>query len=310
MRYGILFSGQGAQAPGMGIDLMDDPRFSQTIELASEASKLNIAKILRSQAGELEQTRYVQPALVAVSVGIWRMLKRDLPNLPVVGMVGLSLGEYAALMAAESLSLDEGFALLKDRGSYMQTDADQVSSTLAAVIDPNFDLVTEICEHLPQVWIANDNSPRQLVIGGTDEGVQKAISCLTSEHAAKRVIKLPVSGAFHTPLFNNARQKMHQRLQKVAFTKTVVPVISNTIVAPFEVTETAQILERQLAVPTHFGQDLQWLLDNEAIDGTLEIGPGKTLSKFAKQVNKQLSRDHIGTRQDYENFVKEHLGWS
>ncbi len=310
MQLGILFSGQGAQKPQMGCDLLEDATFSQTLSQASEAAGLDIIKLLKSEHGELNQTRYVQPALAAFSLGIWRMLQRDLPNLPAAGMIGLSLGEYPALMAAESLSIDAGFALLKDRGQYMQTAADEVASTMAAIIDPNIDLVEKICAQLSDAWVANYNSPRQLVIGGTQAGIKEAVERLNANQAAKRVIKLNVSGAFHTPLFDGARQKMKARLRDVEFSQTKVPVISNTIVAPFEAEETAAILERQLAVPTHFGQDLQYLIDHFQIDGTLEIGPGKTLSKFAKQVAAGLTREHIETRQDYENFVKEHAQWS
>lgn len=310
MRLGILFSGQGAQKPQMGCDLLEDATFSQTLSQASEAAGLDIIKLLKSEHGELNQTRYVQPALAAFSLGIWRMLQRDLPNLPATGMIGLSLGEYPALMAAESLSIDAGFALLKDRGEYMQADADEVSSTLAAVIDPDVEKVEKICEQAANAWVANYNSPRQLVIGGKQAGIAEVVDLLNEHQAAKRVIRLNVSGAFHTPLFNGARQKMKTRLQGVEFAQPKLPVISNTTIAPFQLEATAAILERQLAVPTHFGEDLQYLIDHFQIDGTLEIGPGKTLSKFAKQVAAGLTREHIETRQDYENFVKEHAQWS
>lgn len=310
MRLGILFSGQGAQKPQMGCDLLEDATFSQTLSQASEAAGLDIVKLLKSEHGELNQTRYVQPALAAFSLGIWRMLQRDLPKLPAVGMIGLSLGEYPALMAAESLSIDAGFALLKDRGEYMQSDADELSSTLAAVIDPDRKKVEAICEQVSSVWVANYNSPRQLVIGGTQAKIATAVDLLNKQQAAKRVIRLNVSGAFHTPLFDGARQKMKERLSSVEFAQPKVPVISNTTMTPFQPEKAAAILERQLAVPTHFGEDLQYLIDRFQIDGTLEIGPGKTLSKFAKQVDAGLVREHIETRQDYENYIKEHAQWS
>lgn len=310
MRLGILFSGQGAQKPQMGCDLLEDATFSQTLSQASEAAGLDIVKLLKSEHGELNQTRYVQPALAAFSLGIWRMLQRDLPKLPAVGMIGLSLGEYPALMATESLSIDAGFALLKDRGEYMQSDADELSSTLAAIIDPDRKKVEAICEQVSSVWVANYNSPRQLVIGGTQAKIATAVDLLNEQQAAKRVIRLNVSGAFHTPLFDGARQKMKERLSSVEFAQPKVPVISNTTMTPFQPEKAAAILERQLAVPTHFGEDLQYLIDRFQIDGTLEIGPGKTLSKFAKQVDAGLVREHIETRQDYENYIKEHAQWS
>lgn len=158
MKIGILFSGQGAQKPGMGLDLLVDPLFAQTVAEASAATGLDITTILRSEHGELDQTANVQPALVTVSYGLYRMLRRDLPKLPVAGMVGLSLGEYAALLAAKAVSAADGFKLLADRGRYMQTDADAQASGLAALVDPQEKVVNQVLA-TSAVQVANYNSP-------------------------------------------------------------------------------------------------------------------------------------------------------
>ena len=308
MKIGILFSGQGAQKPGMGLDLLVDPLFAQTVAEASAATGLDITTILRSEHGELDQTANVQPALVTVSYGLYRMLRRDLPKLPVAGIVGLSLGEYAALLAAKAVSAADGFKLLADRGRYMQTDADAQASGLAALVDPQEKVVNQVLA-TSAVQVANYNSPHQLVIGGPVAELKTAVSQLKTAKAAKKIVILRVSGAFHTPLFNNARQKMHDRLATVTFATPQVPVISNTTVYPFTADNLSEILERQLAVPTHFGEDLQYLIDHEKIDQTLEIGPGKALSHFARQVDRNLQRANIATMTDYENYVKEHQEW-
>ena len=114
MNFGILFSGQGAQKPGMGLDFLVDPLFKETIELASEASKQDIETIFASKNNELAKTIHVQPALVAFEIGIFRMLMRDLPNLNIGGMVGLSLGEYGAMAASGALDLDNTISLVTD----------------------------------------------------------------------------------------------------------------------------------------------------------------------------------------------------
>lgn len=308
MKIGILFSGQGAQKPGMGLDLLVDPLFAQTVAEASAATGLDITTILRSENGELDQTANVQPALATVSYGLYRMLRRDLPKLPVAGMVGLSLGEYAALLADKAVSAADGFKLLADRGRYMQTDADAQASGLAALVDPQERVVDQVLA-TSAVQVANYNSPHQLVIGGPVAELKTAVSQLKTAKAAKKIVILRVSGAFHTPLFNNARQKMHDRLATVTFATPQVPVISNTTVYPFTADNLSEILERQLAVPTHFGEDLQYLIDHEKIDQTLEIGPGKALSQFARQVDRNLQRANIATMTDYENYVKEHQEW-
>ena len=310
MKIGLLFSGQGAQKPGMGLDFLSDPLFESIISQGSTATGMDLKRIMASGNGELKETKNVQPALVAVSYGIYRMLKRDLPKLPVAAMAGLSLGEYAALMASEALPFEDGIQLLADRGRYMQADADRTASSMAAVLSPDVEKVEAICDHYAHVWVANYNSPAQLVIGGTVDEVQQAVSELKEQAAAKRVVILRVSGAFHTPLFNGARQKMHDRLAKESFAQPVVPVISNTTVTEFQGDEIAAIMERQLAVPTHFGADVAFMVEHQEIDATLEIGPGKTLSRFAKQVNSQLKRANIATMKDYATYVKENQQWS
>lgn len=168
MQIGVLFSGQGAQKPGMGVDF-GRPPLCQLVEEASQATGLDIATLMKGEGGELDYTKYVQPALVTVSYGIYRMLERDL-QLPIAGMVGLSLGEYAALMAAGALDFTPGMALLADRARYMQEDADQVPSTLAAIVEPKLDMVSQAVEAAQAagqgVYFANYNSPDQVVLGG------------------------------------------------------------------------------------------------------------------------------------------------
>ena len=310
MQLGILFSGQGSQKPGMGLDFMSDPLFSELISAGSEDSHLDLAAIMASEHGELNKTKNVQPALVAVSYGIHRMLQRDLPKMPVAAMAGLSLGEYGALMASGALSVAEGLPLLADRGQYMQDDADRVASAMVAVVDPELSIVKELLAKYDQAWVANYNSPRQLVIGGVSDQIRALAAELKDQQAAKRVVILRVSGAFHTPLFNQAREKMHERLRTVHFAEPKVPVISNTLVAPFTADDLVPVMERQLAVPTHFGEDLQYMMDQQGVDATLEIGPGKTLTRFAKQVAPDAVHVHISKLKDYEKYVKEHQAWS
>lgn len=310
MQYGILFSGQGAQRSGMGVELMADSLFSTIINQASEISQLDLLAIMKNEDGQLGKTEYVQPALATVSYGLFRMLQRDLPNLPISGIVGLSLGEYPALFASGMLDFTTGLQLLVDRAKYMQADANKIDSTMAAVINPDFSAIEQLFQTYhrqgKRVYVANYNSPSQIVIGGPVADIKAAVEEIKENKLAKRVIVLKVNGAFHTPLFNEARKKMHERLATVDFHDATVPVISNTTVKPFSANTAASILERQLAVPTHFGADLQYLIDQRQITGTLEIGPGKALSRFAKQVDSNLTTKHIAGLTDYEQFIKEH----
>ena len=309
MYYGILFSGQGAQRSGMGVELMADSLFSRIVSQASAVCELDLLKIMKNEHKELNKTAYVQPAIVTVSYGIYRMLKRDLPQLPIKGMIGLSLGEYAALIASNALSFEEGIKLVADRAHFMQQDADREISTLAAVLDPQLqeiqELITAQQENNQRVYIANYNSPQQIVVGGTLTDLKATLKKIEEDNLAKRTILLKVNGAFHTPFFNGARQQMHNRLQTVDFHEPQIEVISNTTNSLFHCEDLPEILEKQLAVPTHFGANVKELVKHAKIDTILEIGPGKTLSRFAHQVDQHLNTQHIENLADYEKFIKE-----
>lgn len=308
MPFGLLFSGQGSQKAGMGLDFLDDSLFKETIEEASEASKQDLVTVFKSDNDELKKTVHVQPALVAFEAGIYRMLKRDLPDLDIAGMLGLSLGEYGAMYASNALSLDETISLVSDRAQYMQLDADKEESTMAALLKPKLELVEKILTDLQdqgrRVYVANYNSPKQIVIGGPVADVQVAAQAIQDQEAAKKAIVLDVNGAFHTPLFNSARQKMHERLKSVDFKQNDVVVVSNTTAKPFA-DNWAEIMEKQLAVPTHFGECVQYLIDQQKITATLEIGPGKTLTGFAKQIDRHLDNYRIGSYAEYEEFLEK-----
>ncbi|QNQ82026.1 ACP S-malonyltransferase [Lactobacillus sp. PV012] len=311
MKTVLLFSGQGAQRPGMGLDFMADPLFKEIIEQASLASKKDILTIFKSENEELNKTVNVQPALVAFEAGIYQMLQRDWPDLQIQGMIGLSLGEYSAMFASGALDLENTISLVSDRARYMQEDANQVTSAMVAVLKPQTSkietLLTELQQEGEKVFIANYNSPSQIVISGEKEAVKQASTLITEEKLATRLIELEVNGAFHTPLFTKASQKMHERLNKVSFSKNQIPVISNTTAVAFK-DNWGLIMEKQLMKPTHFGACLQYLLEQEDIDTAIEIGPGKTLSLFAKQVNHKLKRYQLGKYKDYQKFIEEKDG--
>lgn len=311
MSYGILFSGQGAQKAGMGLDFLDDDLFKETIEKASLASQEDLVAILRDENGELDKTINVQPALVAFEIGIFRMLKRDCPHLNISGMVGLSLGEYSAMYASGSLDLENTLSLVSDRARYMQEDADQIENGMAAILKPKFNdievLVQGLQKQNKRVYIANYNSPKQVVIAGEKCSVALASKQIKDQDLAKRIIMLKVNGAFHTPLFNNAKTKMTKRLANMKFQESKTPVISNTTALPFS-GNWREIMAKQLTVPTHFGSCIQYLVEHEQIDQTLEIGPGKVLSSFARQVDRHLKCSHIGNYAEYQTFVEEEHG--
>ncbi|GAJ25975.1 malonyl CoA-acyl carrier protein transacylase [Liquorilactobacillus sucicola DSM 21376 = JCM 15457] len=312
MKIGFLFSGQGAQYSKMGLDLYEsDQVYRETIDQAAELTGMDLGTIYRNENNELAQTVYVQPAIVAMSLGIMRMLNRDVPQLDVHGMVGLSLGEYSALIAANSLSFEEGMQVLKDRAMYMQNDAEETDGAMVAVMKTDIETIKNICKEASNdtevVCPANYNSPKQVVIGGNKAAVDRAIK-LFHEQEIKNVIPLKVSGAFHTPLFKKASTLMEKRLAGVQFEKTIVPVISNTTAQPFQAEETREILTRQLISPTHFYQCVDYMIKELGIDTVVEIGPGQTLSKFTRQIDKKIERYHIDGQANYQKFIEASRG--
>ena len=305
MKLAILFSGQGSQFTDMGLDFyQESPIFMDCVDKASEIADFKITSVFANDGDKLSETKYIQPAIVAMSIGIWKMLQNTLGDkLAVEGMVGLSLGEYSALIASQKLSFSDGMSVLKDRAIYMQDDANKVDSKMAAIIDPQIEVIEKLCTDYPNVYVANYNTPKQLVIGGDGEELVDVVDKIDSLNAAKKIVELKVSGAFHTPLFTNASQKMKKRLSNVTFTEGSNLVVSNTTMRPFEKDSLAEILAKQIIKPTHFGECVQYLIDNKKIDTVLEIGPGKTLSKFTKQIDKSIKRYHISKLSDFKKFI-------
>lgn len=305
MKLAILFSGQGSQFTDMGLDFyQESPIFKDCVDKASEIADFKITSVFANDGDKLSETKYIQPAIVAMSIGIWKMLQNTLGDkLAVEGMVGLSLGEYSALIASQKLSFSDGMSVLKDRAIYMQDDANKVDSKMAAIIDPQIEVIEKLCTDYPNVYVANYNTPKQLVIGGDGEELVDVVDKIDSLNAAKKIVELKVSGAFHTPLFTNASQKMKKRLSNVTFTEGSNLVVSNTTMRPFEKDSLAEILAKQIIKPTHFSECVQYLIDNKKIDTVLEIGPGKTLSKFTKQIDKSIKRYHISKLSDFKKFI-------
>ncbi len=307
MRIGFLFSGQGAQYSGMGLDFyQSDELFRSLIDEVSTSVGIDLPTVFRNQADQLAQTKFVQPAIVAMSLGIYRMLQRDLPNLNAHGMLGLSLGEYSALIASGAFDVADGFNVLRDRAAYMQTDADETEGAMLAVMKTEHDVIAKICEQASTVdevvTFANYNSPSQVVIGGHKKAVERALD-LFREKNIRKVIPLNVSGAFHTPLFQRTSFQMERRLANVELHKLTIPVYSNTTGELFSVDTIKQVLAQQVILPTHFGECLQKMIAVDGIDTVVELGPGKTLCKFTKQIDKQINSFNIENIATYTKFI-------
>ncbi|WEV54381.1 ACP S-malonyltransferase [Leuconostocaceae bacterium ESL0723] len=284
MKLGLLFSGQGAQQAGMGLDLYENlPAYQSTIDQASAVLGYDLAELVADE-DKIKQTQYAQPAILAMSIGILKAIGADLPT-PAAGL-GLSLGEYSALTAAGAMSFDQAIAIIQDRGRYMQAAGEKNPGKMVAVMSDDQDMVVEELRKLEaeglQVYPANFNTFGQLVIGGIEADVDQAQAVLT-DAGVKRMVELPVSGAFHTPLLKKAAKELEHRLEKESFQPLKYPVYSNTTGDVFQVDQLKDVLVKQIVSPTYFAQALQRMLD-AGVDTLVEVGPAATLTKFAKKI--------------------------
>ena len=307
MKLGILFSGQGAQKAGMGLDLYQNiPAYQATVDQASSILGYDLQEVANDDA-KIKQTAYAQPAILTMSNAIINALGDALPT-PVAGL-GLSLGEYSALSASGALDFDQAVAIIKDRGMYMQTVGDANPGKMVAVMGDNQKLVADVLTTLQadgkHVYQANYNTFAQLVIGGVPRDVDVAMTAL-SEAGIQRMVELPVSGAFHTPLLTDAATQLTERLSGETFRDMQYPVYSNTTGKQFTKETLFNTLTKQIISPTYFAQAMQNMLDL-GVDTFLEVGPSDTLIKFAKKIAPKDVKRYAITDLESFNAVKEML---
>jgi len=284
-----IFPGQGAQFKGMGRELSNDPLTAPLFSEASELIGFDLSHIMvEGTDDELKQTKVTQPAVflhsVATAVGIGPAFKPDM-------VAGHSLGEFSALVAAKALSFTEGFKLVMFRAAAMQKACEETSSTMAAIIGLDDDIVVKICAKISEsygiVVPANYNCPGQLVISGSTEAVAKACEAL-KEAGAKRALPLQVGGAFHSPLMEPARKELQEAIRAAAFSRPACPVYQNVDGLPHqEVSDIRQNLVDQLTFPVLWTQAVRAMIAGGATK-FIEVGPGKVLQGLVKKINSDV----------------------
>jgi [acyl-carrier-protein] S-malonyltransferase len=282
-----VFPGQGAQFIGMGKDLYDRSALAKEMfEKANEVLGFRITDLMYSGTDEdLKQTKVTQPAIFLHST----ILAAVLGNAFVPDMVaGHSLGEFSALVANKTLSFEDGLVLVSNRATAMQKACEKNPSTMAAILGLEDRIVEEVCASIKEVVVpANYNSPGQIVISGSNEGIDKAIEIL-KEKGAKRAIKLAVGGAFHSPLMEPARLELEEAIKNTIFNKPVCPVYQNINGKPSIEPEIIKMnLVSQLTSPVRWTQSILNMISDGATS-FIEVGPGSVLQGLIKKINKDM----------------------
>jgi malonyl CoA-acyl carrier protein transacylase len=280
-----VFPGQGAQFPGMGKDLYEKSTAAKDLfENANSILGFRITDIMFAGTEEdLKQTKVTQPAVFLHSTILAAVLGSSFrPDM----VAGHSLGEFSALVANKTLTFKDGLILVSKRALSMQRACEKTPSTMAAILGLEDKIVEDVCASLKEVVVpANYNSPGQIVISGSIEGIDKAIEIL-KEKGAKRVIKLAVGGAFHSPLMEPARLELEEAIKSTIFSKPICPVYQNVNAKPsVDPGSIKSNLVSQLTSPVQWTQSVLNMISDGATS-FIEAGPGCVLSGLIKKINR------------------------
>ena len=311
MKRAFLFPGQGSQIVGMGKDIYEKYEEARKIyEKASEISNIDIKKIcFEGPEEELNKTENTQIAILTTSLAILEVLKSKNINADIV--VGLSLGEYGALIYSGIISFEDGIKLIKKRGYYMGNLLPKEEYAMAAVIGLEINKIEEICKKLNEqgkfVVPANYNCSVQTAISGETNAIDEAIELL-KQAGAKRAIKLKTSGPFHTVKLQEAKNAYEKELEKYESNFRIencenIKVIKNLDGNYYTKNDNIkEILAKHIISPVRFDKAIK-LMENEEIEEYVEIGPGKVLTGFIKKDNKEAKVYNINNLETLENYI-------
>lgn len=289
----FLFPGQGAQFEGMGKDLYENYEIArQLFDQANAVLGFDITKVMfEGTAEELRQTKITQPAIFLHSV-ITAKVKMDENEVP-GAVAGHSLGEFSALVVSGAMTFEDALQLVAKRAMAMQKSCDETEGTMAAIMTSDIELVETTCQEVEAVVVpANYNTPSQLVISGSTQGVEEASKILTEKGA--RVIPLTVGGAFHSPLMNSAKQSLQEAIENTTFSTPSCPIYQNvTAKATTDVDEIRANLINQLTGSVRWSPTIQTMLA-EGIEHFVEVGgKGRILLGMVRKINRKAKMEML-----------------
>ena len=311
MTRAFVFPGQGSQAVGMGQELIATfPAARETLEEIDDALGQNLSKLMaQGPADELQLTENAQPALMALSMAVLRVLETeggvDLSKICAF-VAGHSLGEYSALAAARTFGLADTARLLKVRGQAMQKAVPVGQGGMAALLGADMDVAQEIADAAAQGEVcstANDNAPGQIVLSGAMTAIDRAIE-IAAEKGVKRCIKLPVSAPFHCAMMAPAADVMEKSLGDVDVVRPLVPVMANVTAAPAEnPDDIRRLLVEQVTALVRWRETVLAMRD-AGVDTLIELGAGKVLTGLTKRIDRDITGMSVETPADVEAVLK------
>jgi [acyl-carrier-protein] S-malonyltransferase len=298
MKLVFVFPGQGSQYPGMGKVLAAEFSEAKAVfEAADDALGFSISKLcFEGTDAELKQTKVTQPAILATSLAAHAVFTRRFETAPAY-LLGHSLGEYSALVAAQSLSLAEGLSAVHARGAFMQEAVPEGVGAMAAVLGLDSARVDAVCAEAskgPEDFVssANYNEPMQTVIAGHAGAVARASEGLKAA-GAKRVLPLPVSAPFHCQLMHPVTERLRPLLERIAFKTPSAPVVSNVEATPnADATKMVSLLLRQIVSPVRFTESVR-ALTALGVTHAVELGPGRVLSGLLKRIDTTVQSTNV-----------------
>ena len=300
-KIAFVYPGQGVQAIGMGKDFFDQfEEAREQIKLASKESGIDLEKILFEENDLINQTEYTQLSIVATCAAMTKVVEKY--GIKASYSAGLSLGEYAALIANKALAPEDAYKLIYQRGKFMQNSCPGVEGGMSAIIGLGREDVQEVCDGIEGACVANLNCPGQIVISGEKSAVTKAGEVLKEEKGAKRVVPLNVSGAFHSTLMCEAAEKLEKVMEDVTIHDMEFPYVANVNAKiTSDKNEVKDNLIKQVYSPVRW-EDSARAMIADGVDLFIEIGPGKTIAGFMKKIDPEATVINIATVEDLEKL--------
>lgn len=305
-KVALLFPGQGAQYVGMCKDIWDKTTLTKELfQKAQDTLDFDLkSMIFDAKEDVISQTQYTQALILIHSIVLFRQIQ-DFMNLKFDAAIGLSLGEYSALVASGKLDFKEAVSLVRKRGIFMQEVANKHDGSMAAILGLNEEAVLELINEAKEnevLEIANYNCPGQIVISGHKNAIKRAIS-LAKNFKAKKAVELSVSGPFHSSLLKEAGEKLSQELKNINFKYSDIKVLTNIDAKTIENRNIVEILKKQVSSSVHWQESIENLIE-DGFDTFIEIGPSKTLSAFVKKISKNKSMNCKIFNVDYFEDIK------